>query len=232
MSKKGLRNYYIVSCLLILIFASFVQSCSFLSGHVTQDKKRPARIGKIVVLGFRPAMSQGREPGIIRSPFSGTVFMAQPIQDDVPDKMTSKMFDRIQEGERYEIIGPNQAKGAFASIVSSDQGISDREVFGKIGQSFSADAVIVGSIYRWREREGTNYSVSSPASVAFDLYLIEPRTRSILWGDKFDKTQKSLSENILDVGTFLKGKGRWMTAAELAELGLTELLNKSPLEIK
>ena len=232
MPEKRPRYSYLFSCLFILIFVVFTQSCGFPERHIARDKKIVARIGKIVVLGFRPAMSQGREPGMIRSPFSGAVFMAQPVPVDVPGKITSWLFDRIRENKRYEMIGPNQAKGAFASIVSSDQEISDREVFVRIGQSFSADAVIVGYIYRWREREGTNYSVSRPASVAFDLYLIEPEEGIILWGDKFDKTQKSLSENILDVGTFLKGKGRWMTADELAELGMSELLNKSPLEIK
>lgn len=232
MSKKVQSRAYLSSCLMIIIFAVFTQSCGSPTGHVPQEKIQPVRINKLVVLGFRPAMSQGREPGMIRSPFSGAVFMAQPVEGDVADMLTSRLFDRIQQNERYELIGPNQAKGVFASIVSSDQGISDREVFGKIGRSFSADAVIAGYVYRWREREGTNYSVRQPASVAFDLYLIEPKEGAIMWGGKYDKTQQSLTENILDVGTFLKGKGKWMTASELADVGLTEILDKSSLETK
>jgi hypothetical protein len=45
---------------------------------------------------------------------------------------------------------------------------------------------------------------------------------------KFDKTQISLSENLLDIQTFLKARGRWVTAGELAEMGLTELIESFP----
>lgn len=232
MSKKGPGRTCLCSCLMILFFMLFIQGCGSLSPQLSQEKIHPFQINKIVVLGFRPAMPQGREPGMIRSPFSGAIFMAEPVKDRVVELLTSRLFDRIRQNERYEIIGPNQAKGVFASIVSSDQGIRDREVFGKIGRSFSADTVVAGYVYRWREREGTNYSVRRPASVAFDLYLIEPEESAVIWGGKYDKTQRSLSENILDVGTFLKGKGRWMTVSELADIGLTELLEESPLNLK
>jgi hypothetical protein len=232
MLKKGRKKASLFSCLWILIIAVSSQGCGLMKRDLLQDKKTFVPLNKIVVLGFRPAMPQGREPGMVRSPFSGAVFMARPVREDVPDKLTAKLFDRIRQNEKYEMIGPNQARGVFASLVSSDQGMKDGEVFARIGRSFSADAVIVGYIYRWQAREGTNYSVRRPASVAFDLYLIEPQQGTVLWWGKFDKVQKSLSENILDVGTFLKSKGRWMTAAELADLGLTELLDKSPLEMK
>ncbi|MCP4669484.1 MAG: hypothetical protein GY849_24385, partial [Deltaproteobacteria bacterium] len=46
--------------------------------------------------------------------------------------------------------------------------------------------------------------------------------------DKFDKTQRSLSENLFDAKTFVQGKGRWMTAGELAVLGLRNVLANMP----
>ena len=123
-----------------------------------------------------------------------------------------------------------QARGVFERIVSESAELGDIEIFQRIGRAFSADAVMAGYVYRWIEREGADYSVSRPASAAFDLYLIRPDDGRILWKGKFDKTQTSLSENILDVGTFIKGKGKWMTVGGLAELGLAEVLRKSPLK--
>jgi hypothetical protein len=64
--------------------------------------------------------------------------------------------------------------------------------------------------------------------VAFDLYLISVGDGAILWKARFDKTQISLSENLFDIQTFLKAKGRWMTAGELASLGLTEVVETFP----
>ncbi len=87
---------------------------------------------------------------------------------------------------------------------------------------------MIGYVYRWREREGTDYSVNRPASTAFDLYLIRSHDRAVLWKGRFDKTQRSLSENILDMETFIKGKGRWMTVDRLAKLGLSNLMSKFP----
>ena len=47
-----------------------------------------------------------------------------------------------------------------------------------------------------------------------------------MWKGKYDETQKSLSENLLDASKFFKGGGKWVTAENLAEMGLTEMLGK------
>jgi hypothetical protein len=98
----------------------------------------------------------------------------------------------------------------------------------QIGKALSADGVLGGHVYRWRERQGTDYAASRPASVAFDIYLMNAGDGMILWKARFDKTQISLSEDLLDLQTFLKAKGRWMTADELAEIGLTDFVETLP----
>ena len=45
---------------------------------------------------------------------------------------------------------------------------------------------------------------------------------------RYDKTQMSLSENVLDFQTFLKARGRWMSADELAEIGISEFVETFP----
>jgi hypothetical protein len=64
--------------------------------------------------------------------------------------------------------------------------------------------------------------------VAFDLCLVGRSEGVILWKDRFEKTQKSLSENLFDFSTFVKSKGRWMRAEELAALGLEALVQNLP----
>lgn len=39
----------------------------------------------------------------------------------------------------------------------------------------------------------------------------------------------ALSENVLDAKAFLKRKGKWLTANELARYGINEIFKKSPL---
>ena len=205
-----------------------IMGCHFQRGKVPEEKISLPKIGKIVVIGFRPAMSPDDEPGVVRSPLSGAVFMAEPVPQHAINKMTANLFDGLLEDKSYDLIPPGQARGVFFSLVSSDPVMDDIEIFQKIGQAFSADAVLMGYVYRWREREGTDYAVNRPASVAFDLYLIRTVDGAILRKEKFDKSQRPLSENILDMETFLEAKGKWMTVERLAEFGLAGLLEKLP----
>jgi hypothetical protein len=55
---------------------------------------------------------------------------------------------------------------------------------------------------------------------------------SLLWKGRFDKTRASLAEDLLDLKTFLRSKGRWMNVEDLAEMGLSELVGRLPLKKK
>jgi hypothetical protein len=219
------RLYDLIGIILILILILNID-CQFQGGSVKGDLL-PPRTGKTVVLGFRPAMSEGEEAGVLRNPISGAVYMAEPIPADVPDKMTTKLFNLLRNYEGYELVDLDKEAGISASLLSSGQGMSDIDTFKRIGHEFSAETVMVGYIYRWQERKGTDYSADRPASTAFDLYLLRAEDGAVLWKGKFDKTQAPLSENILDARTFFKGKGKWMTVETLADLGLSDILGKS-----
>jgi len=187
-------------------------------------------IDKVVVVGFRVAIPQGKEADVVQSPLSGGILMAEPVPHYVVQKMTGILFDQLVADKRYELISPGQAKGVFSTILDSDQnlGMTPLRILQEVGKTFEADAVLAGYIYRWREREGTDYAVGHPASVAFDLQLVRPTDGAILWKVKFDKTQRSLSENVFDLATFIEGGGRWMTVEKLAMHGLQKALGEMP----
>jgi len=228
MINTFLKYLYILVGPCIVSLLLLLPGCYFQKRDVSKQTIISPSIEKMVVIGFRPAMLIGDKPGMIRSPLSGAVYMAEPVSWDVVNKMTANLFSRLLEDKSYDLISPSQAKGVFSSIVSSNLVLGDIEISLRIGEAFSADAILMGYIYRWREREGTDYAVNRPASVAFDLYLVRTGDGSILRKGKFDKSQRSLSENLLDMDTFLKGGGRWMTAEKLAALGLVDLLKKLP----
>ncbi|MFC1884796.1 hypothetical protein ACFL2O_08490 [Thermodesulfobacteriota bacterium] len=221
----------------------FAAACLVISIWGCRAGKAPARaekigpaatVTKIVVMGYREALPRGGQPGSVRDPSSGTVFMAEAVPPEAVRKMTFILFDSLAEDKRYELVSPGQAMGVYSRIVDSDSdvGIDSRKLLQKVGKTFGADAVLSGFIYRWREREGTEFGVKRSASVAFDLQLTRPEDGAVVWRRKFDKTQKSLTENILDISTFVDGRGRWMTAEELAQLGLRVILADMPGGIK
>ena len=187
-------------------------------------------INKVVVDGFHAAMPQGMQPDVVRDPLSGTAFMAEPVPQNVANRMTDILYNRVAAEKGYGLVSPDQAKLVFSSIIRSDKNvaISPIEILQEVGNTFKADAVLTGYIYRWREREGTDYAVNRPASVAFDLHLISPAEGTTLWKAKFDETQRSLLENVFNVSTFLESKGKWLTAEKLALLGLQKMLAEMP----
>ncbi|MCK7507368.1 MAG: hypothetical protein MZV70_27215 [Desulfobacterales bacterium] len=83
----------------------------------------------------------------------------------------------------------------------------------------------VGYVYRYRERVGYDYSAERPASVAFEIHLISAKDGSTLWRGIFDKTQKSLMEDVFQVSSFFKGGAKWLTARELTKLGVDEVFS-------
>jgi hypothetical protein len=187
-------------------------------------------INKVVVDGFHAAMPQGMQPDVVRDPLSGTAFMAEPVPQNVANRMTDILYNRVAAEKGYGLVSPDQAKLVFSSIIRSNENvaISPIEVLQEVGNTFKADAVLTGYIYRWREREGTDYAVNRPASVAFDLHLISPAEGTTLWKAKFDETQRSLLENVFNVSTFLESKGKWLTVEKLAMLGLQKMLAEMP----
>jgi hypothetical protein len=70
--------------------------------------------------------------------------------------------------------------------------------------------------------------VQEPASVSLDLHLLRVSDGAIVWKAQWNETQKSLSEDLFQLGEVAKRGLRWMTAEELAKSGLAEMLKSFP----
>jgi hypothetical protein len=98
----------------------------------------------------------------------------------------------------------------------------------KVGKELNAEFVMIGLLFRFEERIGSSLGVEKPASVAFDLHLYRLRDGKRVWDGDFDETQRPLFDNLLQTGSFLRRKAKWLTAAELAEVGMEETVKKLP----
>jgi hypothetical protein len=96
-----------------------------------------------------------------------------------------------------------------------------------VGICAGADYLLVPMLLDWRERIGGDLAVKQPARVVLDLYLIDIAEGEIIDRYHFEETQRSLSENLLDLPKFLKRGAQWVTAMELAR----EALNRGVEEL-
>ena len=214
----------------LLVFSIILcGACQLFRARSTEERPSLPRLDSVVVIGFRAAMPERDKPKAVRNPVTGGAFSAPPVSAEVVNKMTAKLFEGVRKVADCELISPGKARGVYSRLISSDPERTQFEILQQIGHAFSADAVLVGYLYRWRERVGSDLAADQPSSVAFDLSLIRSEDGAILWREKFDKTQKSLSENLFEWNIFVKGRGRWMTAEKLAVLGLEGMLSRIPI---
>jgi hypothetical protein len=95
----------------------------------------------------------------------------------------------------------------------------------EVGTRLEVDGVLTGLVRTYREREGSKLG-AKPAAVGFEVYLVRPSDGTVLWTGEFFEEQKPLTQDV--AGFFEKGGG-FVTADELAELGVQKVMNAFPV---
>ncbi|MBS0012336.1 MAG: hypothetical protein KFF46_00050 [Desulfobacterales bacterium] len=99
----------------------------------------------------------------------------------------------------------------------------------EVGEKLNVEYMLVGNVWRYQQRIGSDYGAAQPASVAFALYLVEVSNGEVLWSQTFAETQQSLSENLLKAKKFFRRGAKWLTAKELAKAGVNEVMDTFPV---
>lgn len=98
-----------------------------------------------------------------------------------------------------------------------------------VGKCIQADFLLVPQLLTYRERDGKEWGAAAPASVMFDLFLIDVKGERIVVRKHYEETQKDLSADLLEAGTYFKRGGTWVTAQALVEEGLEVMLTEMGL---
>ena len=140
--------------------------------------------------------------------------------------------ERVVTAEIYSVLA-NSTKWRFVPDLTVVQALPKIGTQGslqsrarELGTAVKADAVLFGTVSRYKERIGGEYGAQEPASVAFTLSLVSVSTGKILWTGKFDQTQEPLSSNLLNWWQFWRAGPRWFSAEEFTRLGVERLLDE------
>jgi hypothetical protein len=143
--------------------------------------------------------------------------------------LTFQLVSLMENNQTYTIYSSDGSEDLLSGLSGTDNAASSHlNLYVSAGKRAGADAVLIGHIFRFKERKGNRASVETAASVAFDLHLIDVDSGKIVWTGNFDLTQRPLSENLLDLGSFIKRRASWVTAEELALGGLEDMLRRFP----
>jgi len=125
-------------------------------------------------------------------------------------------------------VGFRESTEVYEQMGKDETRDTPRFLAQKLGKELNASHIMIGTVWRYRERIGGSYGVERPASVAFAVYLIDVANGKLLWTETFQEAQRSLSENLLAAPTFLKRRGRWLSAMELTEQGIEGIFARYP----
>ncbi|MFA6498556.1 MAG: hypothetical protein WC256_13035 [Desulfurivibrionaceae bacterium] len=159
----------------------------------------------------------------------------------VPDGQSSRSPKEIQQLEK----GQKLVDTILAEYFSGREDISlltpgQRDALDKdmnrcrttaavtICRTKQADAVFLFTLQRFTEREGTEYSIVTPASVAFDYKLIQAETGQTICSGVFNETQQPLLANMFQFFKKAQRGIKWLSAEELVRDGLQQKITDCP----
>jgi hypothetical protein len=219
-------RWQVLACLMFLIVISGCQSASGVSSSLLKDKDNTFR--RIAVMPFQQV-----PPELVATSAAQNSLTASVLKADndfkSPERFLQDFFmERISVYPQFELVSPDRVGGIYKRVSSSSFRATLPQVMKEVGEELNADGIVVGYLYRYRERQGYDYSVEKPASVFFEIHLLRVQDGALVWKGIFNKTQSSLMENVLGVSYFIKDKGRWLTAQELAMEGMEDTIRRFP----
>ena len=203
----------------VMVAVLFLSGCT--SQEIAPESAFPlAETEKILVVPFKDVSKIYGRDASVRCSVCGRFFITGEVVPDAAAKLTHSLISHLKRKKKYKLV--------ILNLNGEEKEFSERKRIVNKGREYNADAVIVGSVYRYKERIGNRYSVKSPASVAFGVHLIETKSGRNIWSGHFDETQRSLSENLFKLKKFIKRKASWITADEMAINGFADMLGTFP----
>lgn len=211
-----------------IVGLSLIALLSFLPAAPAADEsiessKVPMRIG---VISFQPLMPE--EGNTVICPLCSTGYSSGRIAKGAEKIVEDIFIEKLRESKGVQIIPSDKVQSVYKRISSESLKQPLLGVLKKVGTELDADVLAVGYVYRYTERVGYEFSSERPASVAFEIHLIKIADGSMIWRAVFDKTQKSLMEDLYQISSFYKGGGKWLTAKQLSEQGMDKIFHTFP----
>jgi hypothetical protein len=195
---------------LLLLFS--LGACGAL---IRRSEPKLSRVRLVAVLPIALARSpQQAAPVAVESP---------PLAPQAGRVVTAQIYGVMAESTAWRFV-PDLTVDQVAGSLPETESLEARALL--LGKAVGADAVIYGTVARFREREGSEAGARWGASVSFQLALLTVATAETVWHGEFDQTQQSLSANLFDWWMFWRGGPRWFSARELARLGVERLLEE------
>ncbi len=167
----------------------------------------PGSLKKVAVMPFYPRPELGAAAG-------GVGLSSAEVAD-----LVSTFVAEALASQGIPVVAPSDLVTAFTGAGMATPRLDPRAAASIATRKFGASAVLLGEVYRWRDRSGGRRGTSQAASVGYEMTLYQAPSGRRLWSSRFDETQRPITENVFNAPRYPGGGRRWLTAAELARWG-------------
>jgi hypothetical protein len=227
-SKRTVIGTILGLCIFLLPALSRPQEPEQQPQPQQQKEERIVPRQKVAILLFLNAKPEVSGQRMIKGLYGNYFFRTGDLPGRAGPEVTAVFQRQINNLGRCELIPADQAQAAAEGIDPAAFRKDPIGVAARIGRGLGLDAVVIGAVYRYEQRQGSAIGVQSPASAAFDAHLIQVADQKVLWSGRFDETQYALSENVLKIGSFVKGGAQWVTVERWVEIGVESTLRTFP----
>lgn len=138
--------------------------------------------------------------------------------------LATRVIEQTLAGnEKVRFMSSNQLSELVPEISGGISG-----AVAALGEKLNCDAVLLTTVRKFEQREGTDYSVDSPASADVQMVLRHAANYNILWTGDFRETQESFLTNIFSYSKMQKRGFKWITVEQLLEEGIKTRLAECP----
>lgn len=171
-----------------------------------------------------------KEPGsdYAVGPLTGSLYTSGPIIPGAGDDLAAALEQQISSSTNLKVIDSDIAAGAWQRYTGRGINVPRLADVASVGRSLAVDAVFVGFVYRFDERLGTAAAAEKPAAATFNLMLVRSRDARIVFKGVFDERQKDLSQNLLNLGQYMRHGLQWYTVKQLGRVGMEQIFDTFP----
>lgn len=228
--KISIQGLFAFSATLLIL--GFHSDGCYAQTQAAQRSLSDVSVEKIALMPFLMGQLQSPNAPIAKplsKPISQLSVDARGLPEAVDRIMNRIVNQALKVRFQARMVSPDRVADSYQALLTDQELDTPRKRAVKLGQELEANLVMVGTVWRFREKGAIDGAPDNPASVGFALYLVDVETGARLWHGSFDGTQKTLSQDVLGGLKQLNMGLRWLSAEELAQYGLKSMFRKLTL---
>lgn len=173
----------------------------------------------LAVAGF----TQPRHTGDL---LAGAVPKSAPVLDEETlftlDRYMVQELTRLRDGRLFQGPASTRQCQEIRTFEDRDKPGISLEYWLEVGECMGADYLLIPQITFWQERVGGPSGATTPAGLTMDMYLADIKGKDLVGRHHFEEIQTALSNNLLTMPDFVRRRGRWISAPEMAREAIVE----------